>query len=187
MVSLQTIYSSVRSPPCPLFIHPRRRQCFHFRSRRNCANSSVYSPVDNVKLVINNVNRPEQTPRTLFPGGFKRPEIKVPGLVLKVSCEDVLRDETVVNEIDQAISGRVDVVVLSGGGASGGKLYEAACLLKSIIKGMAYLLIDGRVDIAAAVNASGVLLSDQGCVVLNCTYRFVFCASPYTVSLCYNV
>uniref|UniRef100_A0A3Q7I406 Thiamine phosphate synthase/TenI domain-containing protein n=1 Tax=Solanum lycopersicum TaxID=4081 RepID=A0A3Q7I406_SOLLC len=161
MVSLQTIYSSVRSPPCPLFIHPRRRQCFHFRSRRNCANSSVYSPVDNVKLVINNVNRPEQTPRTLFPGGFKRPEIKVPGLVLKVSCEDVLRDETVVNEIDQAISGRVDVVVLSGGGASGGKLYEAACLLKSIIKGMAYLLIDGRVDIAAAVNASGVLLSDQ--------------------------
>lgn len=117
--------------------------------------------MDNVKLVINNVNRPEQTPRTLFPGGFKRPEIKVPGLVLKVSCEDVLRDETVVNEIDQAISGRVDVVVLSGGGASGGKLYEAACLLKSIIKGMAYLLIDGRVDIAAAVNASGVLLSDQ--------------------------
>ncbi|XP_015087872.1 probable transmembrane GTPase FZO-like, chloroplastic isoform X1 [Solanum pennellii] len=161
MVSLQTIYSSVRSPPCPLFVHPRRRQCFHFRSRRNCANSSVYSPVDNVKLVINNVNRPEQTPRTLFPGGFKRPEIKVPGLVLKVSCEDVLRDETVVNEIDQAISGRVDVVVLSGGGASGGKLYEAACLLKSIIKGRAYLLIDGRVDIAAAVNASGVLLSDQ--------------------------
>ncbi|KAL3359110.1 hypothetical protein AABB24_015927 [Solanum stoloniferum] len=161
MVSLQTLYSSVRSPPCPLFTHPRRRQCFHFRSRRHCANSSVYSPVDNVKLVINNLNRPEQTPRTLFPGGFKRPEIKVPGLVLKLSCEDVLRDETVVNEIDQAISGRVDAVVLSGGGASGGKLYEAACLLKSVIKGRAYLLIDGRVDIAAAVNASGVLLSDQ--------------------------
>ncbi|XP_049406901.1 probable transmembrane GTPase FZO-like, chloroplastic isoform X2 [Solanum stenotomum] len=161
MVSLQTLYSSVRSPPCPLFTHPRRRQCFHFRSRRHCANSSVYSRVDNVKLVINNLNRPEQTPRTLFPGGFKRPEIKVPGLVLKLSCEDVLRDEAVVNEIDQAISGRVDVVVLSGGGASGGKLYEAACLLKSVIKGRAYLLIDGRVDIAAAVNASGVLLSDQ--------------------------
>ncbi|KAH0638045.1 hypothetical protein KY285_037735 [Solanum tuberosum] len=161
MVSLQTLYSCVRSPPCPLFTHPRRRQCFHFRSRRHCANSSVYSPVDNVKLVINNLNRPERTPRTLFPGGFKRPEIKVPGLVLKLSCEDVLRDETVVNEIDQAISGRVDVVVLSGGGASGGKLYEAACLLKSVIKGRAYLLIDGRVDIAAAVNASGVLLSDQ--------------------------
>ncbi|KAL3328461.1 hypothetical protein AABB24_035876 [Solanum stoloniferum] len=161
MVSLQTLYSSVRSPPCPLFTHPRRRQCFHYRSRRHCANSSVYSPVDNVKLVINNLNRPEQSPRTLFPGGFKRPEIKVPGFVLKLSCEDVLRDETVVNEMDQALSGRVDVVVLSGGGASGGKLYEAACLLKSVIKGRAYLLIDGRVDIATAVNASGVLLSDQ--------------------------
>lgn len=121
----------------------------------------MYSPADNVKLVINNLNRPEQTPRTLFPGGFKRPEIKVPSLVLKVSCEDVLRDETVVIEIDKAISGWVDVVVLSGGGASGGKLYEAACLLKSVIKGRAYLLIDERVDIAAAVSASGVLLSDQ--------------------------
>lgn len=121
----------------------------------------MYFPRGNVKLAINNLNRPEQTPRTLFPGGYKRPEIKVPSLVLKLSCEDVLRDETVVNEIDQAISGRVDVVVLNGDGSSGGKLYEAACLLKSVIKGRAYLLIDERVDIAAAVSASGVLLSDQ--------------------------
>lgn len=86
----------------------------------------------------------------------------MPGLVLKLSCEDVLRDENIIDEIDQAISGRVDVVVLNGDGASGGKLYEAACLLKSVIKGRAYLLIGGRVDIAAAVSASGVLLSDQG-------------------------
>ncbi|KAJ8543169.1 hypothetical protein K7X08_005692 [Anisodus acutangulus] len=159
MVSLQTLYSStVRSPPCPLFIHSTRRQCFHFHNRRH-----VYSHRDNVKLVIKSLNRHEQTPRTLFPGGYKRPEIKVPSLVLKLSCEDVLRDNeiTVVGEIDKAVSGRVDVVVLSGGGASGGKLYEVACLLKSVIKGRAYLLIDGRVDIAAAVSASGVLLSDQ--------------------------
>ncbi|MCE0481808.1 hypothetical protein HAX54_039880 [Datura stramonium] len=161
MLSLQNVYTTVRSPPCPLFSHPRRRQCSHFRSRRNCANNSVYPPRANVKLGISNLNRPEQTPRTLFPGGYKRPEIKVPSLVLKLSCEDVLRDEAVVNEIDQAISGRVDVVVLSGDGASGGKLYEAARLLKSVIKGRAYLLIDERVDIAAAVSASGVLLSDQ--------------------------
>ncbi|KAK4357375.1 hypothetical protein RND71_022985 [Anisodus tanguticus] len=159
MLSLQTLYSStVRSPPCPLFTHPTRRQCFHFRPRRH-----VYSHRNNVKLVIKSLNRPEQTPRTLFPGGYKRPEIKVPSLVLKLSCEDVLRDDeiTVVDEIDKAVSGRVDVVVLSGGGASGGKLYEVACLLKSVIKGRAYLLIDGRVDIAAAISASGVLLSDQ--------------------------
>lgn len=89
----------------------------------------------------------------------------MPSLVLKLSCEDVLEDETVINEIDRAVSGRVDIVVLSGGGASGGKLYEAACLLKSVIKGRAYLLIDGRVDIAAAISASGVLLSDQGYVL----------------------
>ncbi|KAF3648524.1 hypothetical protein FXO37_19394 [Capsicum annuum] len=165
MISLQNLYSTVRSPTCPLITHPtpRRPRCFHLRSRRrHCSNTAVYSSLDNVKLVINNLNRPEQTPRTLFPGGFKRPEIKVPSLVLKLSCEDVLRDEKVVDEIDQAISGRVDIVVLSGSGASGGKLYEAACLLKSVIKGRAYLLIDERVDVAAAVSASGVLLSDQG-------------------------
>ncbi|PHT72692.1 hypothetical protein T459_23477 [Capsicum annuum] len=164
MISLQNLYSTVRSPTCPLITHPtpRRPRCFQLRSRRrHCSNSAVYSSLDNVKLVINNLNRPEQTPRTLFPGGFKRPEIKVPSLVLKLSCEDVLRDEKVVDEIDQAISGRVDIVVLSGSGASGGKLYEAACLLKSVIKGRAYLLIDERVDVAAAVSASGVLLSDQ--------------------------
>ncbi|PHU07267.1 hypothetical protein BC332_23756 [Capsicum chinense] len=164
MISLQNLYSTVRSPTCPLITHPtpRRPRCFHLRSRRRyCSNSAVYSSLDNVKLVINNLNRPEQNPRTLFPGGFKRPEIKVPSLVLKLSCEDVLRDEKVVDEIDQAISGRVDIVVLSGSGASGGKLYEAACLLKSVIKGRAYLLIDERVDVAAAVSASGVLLSDQ--------------------------
>lgn len=111
----------------------------------------------------------------------------MPGLVLKLSCEDVLRDEKVIDEIDQAISGRVDVVVLSDDGASGGKLYEAACLLKSLIKGRAYLLIDGRVDIAAAVSASGVLLSDQGCVLQHFTHRFELCTSPHTVNLCYNV
>ncbi|XP_060181363.1 probable transmembrane GTPase FZO-like, chloroplastic isoform X1 [Lycium barbarum] len=158
MLSLQTLHSTVPSPPCLLFPHPtRRRHCLHFRTRRH-----VYSRRD---LLINNLNGPDQTaPRTLFPGGYKRPEIKVPSLVLSLSCEDVLRDDkTVVDEIDKAVSGsgRVDVVVLSGGGASSGKLYEAACLLKDVIKGRAYLLIDGRVDIAAAVSASGVLLSDQ--------------------------
>ncbi|KAL4559383.1 hypothetical protein LXL04_031521 [Taraxacum kok-saghyz] len=41
-------------------------------------------------------------------------------------------------------------------------LYEAVCLLKSVIKDQAYFLIVERVDIATAVNANGVVVSDQG-------------------------
>lgn len=112
--------------------------------------------------MFNNEEQPKQQPRTLFPGGFKRPEIKVPNLVLQISTQEVFDNRNVLDQIDQAVSGRVGIVLLSGGGVSGGKLYEAACLLKSVIRERAYLLVDERVDIAAAVNASGVLLSDQG-------------------------
>lgn len=87
----------------------------------------------------------------------------MPNLVLRLSSDDVFRDDKVVIDlIDDAVSDRVGIVVLSGGEGSGKKLYEAACLLKSLIKDRAYLLIDERVDIAAAVSANGVVLSDQG-------------------------
>ncbi|KAK6937525.1 GTP binding domain [Dillenia turbinata] len=101
-------------------------------------------------------------PRTLFPGGFKRPEIKIPNLVLQLNADEVLLDNSVVDAIDQAVSKHVGIVILNGGDGSGGKLYEVACLLKSVIRDRAYLMISERVDIAAAVNASGVVLSDQG-------------------------
>lgn len=70
--------------------------------------------------------------------------------------------------IDDVVSKNwIGIVVLNDGGdASGGKMYEAARLLKEVIGGRAYLLLSERVDIAAAVNASGVLLSDQGFVIL---------------------
>lgn len=70
------------------------------------------------------------------------------------------RDET-LDLVDRALAKSVQIVVLDGG-VNAGKLYEAACLLKSLVKGRAYLLISERVDIAAAVGASGVALSDEG-------------------------
>lgn len=85
--------------------------------------------------------------------------------MLRLNPLDVLdnRDD-VLSLIDDAVSKNwIGIVVLNDGGdASGGKMYEAACLLKQVIGGRAYLLLSERVDIAAAVNASGVLLSDQG-------------------------
>ena len=65
-------------------------------------------------------------------------------------------------DIGAAISKGFGVVVLDCRDGSGGQLYEAAGILKSIIADRAYLLIAERVDIAAAVAASGVVLSDQG-------------------------
>ncbi|XP_031122217.1 probable transmembrane GTPase FZO-like, chloroplastic [Ipomoea triloba] len=165
MVSLLSQCCSVHSPSHCLFASPSPSHYSppHFKPRLRCANISVRAARTNVSLVFNNEEQqPKQQPRTLFPGGFKRPEIKVPNLVLQLSTQEVFDNRNVLDEIDQAVSGRVGIVLLSGGGVSGGKLYEAACLLKSVIRERAYLLIDERVDIAAAVNASGVLLSDQG-------------------------
>ncbi|XP_042517367.1 probable transmembrane GTPase FZO-like, chloroplastic isoform X2 [Macadamia integrifolia] len=104
----------------------------------------------------------QQQPITLFPGGFKRPEIRVPTLVLQLKSDEVLKGEGILDVIDVAVSKLVGIVVLDGSPGSGGRLYEAACLLKSVIRDRAYLLIAERVDIASAVGASGVLLSDQG-------------------------
>lgn len=64
--------------------------------------------------------------------------------------------------VDEAVSGPVGIVVLSGGEGTGKSLYEAARVVKSIVRDRAYFLIAERVDIASAVNASGVLLSDEG-------------------------
>jgi thiamine monophosphate synthase len=109
---------------------------------------------------------PNQQPRTLFPGGYKRPEIKVPNIVLQLDPEDVIRGGSeALGLIDKAVSKSVGIVVLNGsidGGGSGKSLYEAACLVKSVVRDRAYLLIGERVDIATAVDASGVVLSDQG-------------------------
>ncbi|KAJ7972800.1 Thiamine phosphate synthase [Quillaja saponaria] len=104
----------------------------------------------------------QRQPRTLFPGGYKRPEIKVPTFVLQLDPEEVLNGGNALDLIDKAVSKWVGIVVLKGGESSGGRLYKAACLLKSVVRDRAYLLVAERVDIAAAAGASGVLLSDQG-------------------------
>ncbi|GKE10556.1 probable transmembrane GTPase FZO-like protein, chloroplastic, partial [Tanacetum coccineum] len=110
-----------------------------------------------------NNSTPKQPPKTLFPGGYKRPEIRVPNVVLEVECGEVVGDkDRVVKVVDEAVREVVGVVVLkSGGGGSGRVMYDAACLLKAVIRDRAYFLVDERVDVATAVNASGVVLSDQ--------------------------
>ncbi|KAJ7006241.1 hypothetical protein NC653_005562, partial [Populus alba x Populus x berolinensis] len=112
---------------------------------------------------------PPPPPKTLFPGGYKRPEIKVPNIVLQLDSNDVSRGGSEASDlIDKAVSNSAGIVVLNGSSdgdgdcGSGKSLYEAACLVRSVVRNRAYLLIGERVDIAAAVNARGVVLSDKG-------------------------
>ncbi|KAK1291503.1 hypothetical protein QJS10_CPB17g01876 [Acorus calamus] len=84
----------------------------------------------------------QQQRQTLFPGGLKRPEIKVPGLAIRVNADEVLvRRDDALSAVDLAVSKGAGVVVLDGGGdGSGGRLYKAACALRSVIRDRAYLL-----------------------------------------------
>ncbi|OEL25369.1 putative transmembrane GTPase FZO-like, chloroplastic [Dichanthelium oligosanthes] len=101
----------------------------------------------------------KEPPRTLFPGGFKRPEIQVPALVLRVGAEEALRSG---DEVAAAVARGVGIVVLEAGEEGGGSAYEAAVALRAAVGDRAYLLIAERVDIASAVGASGVVLADDG-------------------------
>jgi len=52
--------------------------------------------------------------------------------------------------------------------AGGAELYEAAVLLKSVLRGRGILLIEDRTDIVGAAEADGVVLSRQGRIHLPC-------------------
>uniref|UniRef100_A0A803NAU7 G domain-containing protein n=1 Tax=Chenopodium quinoa TaxID=63459 RepID=A0A803NAU7_CHEQI len=105
------------------------------------------------------------TPRTLFPGGYKRPEIKIPNIVLQLNASEVLNDGSVVDFVDMVVSKWVGIVVVNGDeGGSGGKLYEAACLppivarntLMSSKSDSVVLPVVGKIvqTVKAALNAS---------------------------------
>ncbi|KAL6564348.1 hypothetical protein OROMI_015798 [Orobanche minor] len=161
--SLSPLTFTNLSPHIILF-HPKHRMRIpSSRSRPSLTLFSALSAASSGKntLISSSIN--QNPPRSPFLQDYKRPEIKVPNVVLRLTGEEVLRDDKAVFDIiDGVISNGIEIVVLTDGEGSSKKLYEAACLLKSVIRDRAYLLIDERVDIAAAVNASGVLLSDHG-------------------------
>lgn len=141
----------------PLQTHRRRPHRLRLMRRRH-----VTTPVSSQAPQVPAPREKEPLrPGTVFPGGYKRPEIRIPSLVLNLHARDAL-DDAVLSLVDRAVSKSVGIVLLDGDDASGGEVYEAACRLKSLVRNRAYLLVSERVDIAAAANASGVLLSDRG-------------------------
>ncbi|KAK9811735.1 hypothetical protein WJX72_009255 [[Myrmecia] bisecta] len=65
--------------------------------------------------------------------------------------------------VGEAVSGGATAVLLSDATSSGGaNLYEAACVLREVLRGRAALLIVDRTDIVDAAEADGVVLSARG-------------------------
>lgn len=106
--------------------------------------------------------------KTIFPGGLKRADMKLPGLVLRVTANEVLNEgqsASILKVIDSAVlmskDGFFTMVFLDASESGGGQLYEAALVLKTLLRSRAHLLVAERVDIAAAAGATGVVLSDE--------------------------
>lgn len=159
------VYFFTPTFPVPRLKPPSHRAYFAVKSisKNNSFRSTEFDRTPEI-------SQNQQRPRTLYPGGFKRPEIKVPNVVLQLEPDEVLAGADVLDLIDEAVAKFVGIVVLNGGEAGGKRVYEAACTLKSLVRDRAYFLIAERVDIAAAVNATGVVLSDQG---HNMVYNFL--------------
>jgi len=128
--------------------------------------------VDGFEMDLSSDSRSEaaevpQSAKGVFPGGFRRAEVRLPGLALRVKLEELQREEknALLEEVSAAVTAGVTMILLEAdgdGGLGGAKLYDAGCMLKTILRGRAKLLVAERVDIAAASGADGVILSDEG-------------------------
>ncbi|XP_068658902.1 probable transmembrane GTPase FZO-like, chloroplastic isoform X2 [Aristolochia californica] len=191
MIPLPCIYSVAGLPEssvCPitdssLVCKDRRRSTWTLPAFQ----TSPFKNSMSIRSTLYPSDPSERRVRTLFPGGFKRPEIRVPTLVLKLSSGDVLAREGSLNMVDSAVSKWVGIVMLECDEDSGGRLYEAACALKSVIRDRAYLVISERVDIAAAAGSSGVVLSDKGADFLIVENDGNSSAKVLVNSICQNV
>lgn len=103
------------------------------------------------------------TPQTgIFPSGKKQPQLEIPALVLSVGAQEVLDDPEVLKDISNGVAGGVTAILLREENVNSAELYEAALQLQSKLRERASLFIMGRSDIAEAVEATGVLLTNEG-------------------------
>ena len=89
-----------------------------------------------------------------------RPALPNPCLCL-VTARRLGDEATLVDRIADAVSGGVDLVQLREKDLPGGRLLELAQRIKEAIRDSALLIINERVDVAAAVAADGVQLGEE--------------------------
>ena len=87
------------------------------------------------------------------------PAIPHPCLCLVTSRAGV-QDHTLVDQIDEAVAGGVDMVQLRDKDLPAGDLLDLAVAIKDAINGRALFLVNERADVALAAGADGVQLGE---------------------------
>ena len=97
----------------------------------------------------------------------KRSAVRIPGLVVHVTPAEVA-DENAVEAFEDVMRRGVTAVILSDAedAASTRALFDAGLALKERLRGRAALFVADRTDIAASVEADGVVLGDDGVPVV---------------------
>lgn len=99
---------------------------------------------------------------SLFPAGQRQARVRLPAVMLQLDASDVVDGADVLGRLEAAVAAGATAVVLQDSAAGAAALYEASLKVQGLLRGRAPLLLLDRTDIAAAVNADGVLLSAQG-------------------------
>src|ERR687896_2006604 len=89
-----------------------------------------------------------------------RPALPGPCLCL-VTDRHVGDERTLVSRVAQAVAGGVDMLQLREKDLPGGRLLELAEALKKAVGSSALLVINERIDVAAAMKADGAQLGEE--------------------------
>jgi small GTP-binding protein len=97
----------------------------------------------------------------------KRSAVRIPGLVVDVTPAEVA-DESAMRALEEVVKRGATAVILSDAedGTSTRALFDAGLALKERLRGRAALFVADRTDIAASVEADGVVLGDDGVPVV---------------------
>lgn len=88
--------------------------------------------------------------------------MQLPAVVLQIEASKVLADPELISLVGQALQGGCNMVVLRDSTSNAAAMYDAALRVQEVLRGRAALVLVDRTDIALAINAQGVLLTDQG-------------------------
>ncbi len=94
--------------------------------------------------------------------------MQLPAVVLQIEASKVLADPELISLVGQALQGGCNMVVLRDSTSNAAAMYDAALRVQEVLRGRAALVLVDRTDIALAINAQGVLLTDQGGAVTLC-------------------
>ncbi|PNG99562.1 Thiamine-phosphate synthase, partial [Tetrabaena socialis] len=98
----------------------------------------------------------------LFPSGIQQARVQLPAVILQIEASQLVSDASAIDLIGQALQGGCNMVVLWDSASNASALYDAALRVQEVLRGRAALLLVDRTDIALAIGAQGVLLTDQG-------------------------